>query len=231
MLQPSPAAPSGSALQFLKVISACPRVGSTLVRSLTSTPPALRSTMNSEMSALAPARAGARGDHGEIGDRAVRHRLLDAVERAARRGELDRLRRRIALALEQRQRADRLARGDLRQPFLLLRIAAGDQQALRPRDRRWRRTAPAPARGPFLPRSRRVRDGPRRRRRIFRGSRRRENPSRRGPSTDPCRKAPCRRAPSRTAFGGHFSARNFLASSRICFCSSEKSKFMALYSC
>src|SRR5580704_928628 len=34
----------------------------------------------------------------------------------------------------------------------------------------------------------------------------------------------------RTAFGGHFSARNFRASSRSCFCSSEKSKFMACYS-
>ena len=36
----------------------------------------------------------------------------------------------IALALEQRQRADRLARGDLRQPLLLLRLAAGEQQRL-----------------------------------------------------------------------------------------------------
>src|SRR5258707_15112383 len=33
----------------------------------------------------------------------------------------------------------------------------------------------------------------------------------------------------RTAFGGHFSARNLRASSRSCFCSSEKSKFMACY--
>ena len=46
--------------------------------------------------------------------------LPDAVE-------LDRRRRRIALAFEQRQRADRFARGDLRQPFLLLRLAAGEQ--------------------------------------------------------------------------------------------------------
>src|SRR5260221_12152272 len=34
---------------------------------------------------------------------------------------------------------------------------------------------------------------------------------------------------ARTAFGGHFSARNFRASSRSCFCSSEKSKFMACH--
>ena len=54
MLQPSPAAPSGSALAFLKVSSACPRVGSTLVSDLTSTPPAFRSTRNSEMSASRP---------------------------------------------------------------------------------------------------------------------------------------------------------------------------------
>src|SRR5436190_22454463 len=35
----------------------------------------------------------------------------------------------------------------------------------------------------------------------------------------------------RTVLGGHFSARNFRASSRSCFCSSEKSKFMALLCC
>src|SRR6476661_8085383 len=35
---------------------------------------------------------------------------------------------------------------------------------------------------------------------------------------------------TRTALGGHFSARNFRASSRSCFWSSEKSKFMARYS-
>src|SRR5690606_41800447 len=50
--------------------------------------------------------------------RSVRDRLLDAVEHAAIGRDLDRLRRRIALALEQRQRADRIARGDLRQPLL-----------------------------------------------------------------------------------------------------------------
>ena len=76
---------------------------------------------------LAPARSGARGNDGEIGDGAIGHRLLHAVEGAAGRAELDRLRRRIALALEQRQRADRGARCDRGQPFLLLRVAAGEQ--------------------------------------------------------------------------------------------------------
>ena len=108
--------------------------------------------------------------------------------------QLDRLRRRIALAFEQRQRADRFARRDLRQPLLLLRVAAGEHHALRRRDRPSRRTAPARARGPFPRRSRRVRDGRRRRRRTPPGSRRRGSPSRRGPSTTPCRRSPCRRA-------------------------------------
>ena len=76
---------------------------------------------------VAAGRAGARGDDGEIGDGAVGHRLLHAVEAAAGCRELDRRGRRIALAFEQRQRADRTARRDQGQPFLLLRIAAGEQ--------------------------------------------------------------------------------------------------------
>src|SRR5258708_33740871 len=63
-----------------------------------------------------------------------------------------------------------------------------------PRDRPWTRTAPAPAPGPFLPRSRKARDGPRPRRRTLRGLRRRESPSRLGPSTIAGHTAPCRRA-------------------------------------
>src|ERR1700743_3562579 len=35
---------------------------------------------------------------------------------------------------------------------------------------------------------------------------------------------------ARTAFGEHFSVRNLRASSRSCFCSSEKSKFMGCHS-
>ena len=79
---------------------------------------------------LAAARAVARHDDGEIGNRAVGDRGLDAIEHAVGGGELDALRRRIARPLEQRQRADRFAGRDLRQPLLLLRVAAGEQQRL-----------------------------------------------------------------------------------------------------
>ena len=61
---------------------------------------------------------------GNIGDGAVRHGFLDAIQRAARRRELDRLGRRIAPAFEQRQRADCAARGQQWKPFLLLRLIA-----------------------------------------------------------------------------------------------------------
>ena len=129
MLQPSPAAPSGSALQFLKVSSAWPRVGSTLVSSLTSTPPALRSTRNSEISASRPVEPVRAATTAKSAIAPSGHRLLDAVERAAGRGELDRLRRRIALRLRTAPACrSRFARGDLRQPLLLLRVAARNQQ-------------------------------------------------------------------------------------------------------
>ncbi len=89
---------------------------------------------------LAPARAGARGNDGDIGDGAVRHRLLHAVQGAAGRRELDRLGRRIALAFEQRQRADRAARCQQGKPFLLLRLIAGHQDGFRRQiDRRRKR--------------------------------------------------------------------------------------------
>src|SRR5881227_3107335 len=127
MLQPSPAAPSGSALQSLKVISACPRVGSRLARLFTSTPPSLRSTINKEMSPsrpLDPVRAATTAKSA-IAPSATGFLTPLSIPLAA-----------VSLTffgdglpfLEQRQRSDRLARGNRRQPFLLLRVAARDQQ-------------------------------------------------------------------------------------------------------
>src|SRR5258707_5833684 len=80
---------------------------------------------------LAPARSGARGDNREIGNGAVGHRLLHAIEAAAGGREFYCLRRRIALAFEQRQRTDRFPRCDQGQPFLFLRIVAREQERFR----------------------------------------------------------------------------------------------------
>ena len=101
--------------------------GSTLVSGLASTPSAFRSTRNSEMSLSRPAGAGARGDDREVGDGAVGHRLLHAVEAAAGGGELDRppatdcpcLRTAPACRSHRPRRS--------REPFLLLRVAAREQ--------------------------------------------------------------------------------------------------------
>ena len=204
MLQPSPAAPSGSALQFLKVSSAWPRVGSTIGQRLGLDAAGLQVDQEQRDIGIAAGRAGARGDDGEIGDGAIRHRLLHAVERAA--GGRSLIACGDGLPLPSNSASVPIASpdGDLRQPFLLLRIGCRRAAALRRRDRRSRRTAPAPARGPFLPRSRRVRDGRRRRRRILRGSRRRESPSRQGPSTAPCHRPPCRPAPRAPLSAGIF---------------------------
>ena len=79
------------------------------------------------MSVSRPRRAGAGGDNGEIGDRAIGHRLLHAIEAAAGRESL------IAcgdgLPLPSNSASVPIASPDGNQgkPFLLLRLAAGEQ--------------------------------------------------------------------------------------------------------
>lgn len=128
MLQPSPAAPSGSALQFLKVSLGLAARRIEIGEALGLDAAGLEVDEEQRDIAIAAARSRARSKDREIGNRAVRHRLLHTVEQTIGSGKLDVLRRRVARALEQRQRADRLARGDRRQPFCLLRLAPGDQQ-------------------------------------------------------------------------------------------------------
>jgi hypothetical protein len=119
MLQPSPGLPSGSALasgrvdvgQFLDLDAA-----------------AFQINQEQRNVVLASARSGTRGDHGKIRNRTIGNRLLHPVQGAAVRGQLDRFRRWISRALEQRQRTDGFAGSDLRQPFLFLCIRARQQQ-------------------------------------------------------------------------------------------------------
>jgi hypothetical protein len=76
------------------------------------------------------ARRGARRDDGEVGDVAVRHRDLGSGQASAGRLQLQRPGRHRAYGLGEREAADRPARGQLRQPGLLLRFRAGREQKL-----------------------------------------------------------------------------------------------------
>ena len=84
------------------------------------------------------ARAAGVGQHDREGRRlAVGHRHLLAVEAAAAEGRADVARLGRLRALGDGERADRLARRELRQPFLLLRVGARELQRLgRQHDRR-----------------------------------------------------------------------------------------------
>ncbi len=133
----------------------------------------------------------------------------------------------IAGALRQGEAADRRALGQLRQQAPLLCVGAGRAARPRWRDRRTRRTAPAPARGRVPRPARRGPRSPGRRRHTVRGWPRRASPS----PPSPCHSAAAWRSPPsstwRTTFGGDCSVRKRRAWSRNCFRSSEKSKFMA----
>jgi hypothetical protein len=91
---------------------------------------ALRRSLDDEQRhvALAAALARARRDDDEIRDIAVGDRILRSGDAAARRHCLDAPGRRIARAFRESERPDHLARGELRQIFLLLLLAAGEHQ-------------------------------------------------------------------------------------------------------
>ena len=200
-----------------------------LVSGLASTPSAFMSTRNSEIPVsrpLDPVRAAtmAKSATAPSGTGFFTPLRLPPTAR-----ELDRLRRRIALAFEQRQRADRLTDAISGSHFCFCASLPASRMAsaaeIHRRGKRHRRQRAAHLLGDHAE----FEIARRRRRRIVRGSRHRENPCRRGPSTVRDRTVALPSSTMRTALGGHFSARNLRALSRNCFCSSEKSKFMAVY--
>src|ERR1700729_2356799 len=229
MPQPSPAAPNGSALQFLNVSSAWQRDGSRLVRFLASTPPAFISTKNSEISESRPP------------DPVRAATMAKSAMAPSGTGFLTPLRLPLETASlmfcgDGLPLPSKSASVPIASPAAIngnhLRFCAslpasrivsaarytvdenGTGASARPissattQSSRWPAPAPPNSSGMATPRK-------------------------------PISASPFHKLRSygslpsstvRTAFGGHFSARNFRASSRNCFWSSEKSKFMACYS-
>ena len=137
------AAPSGSAGVPSKAMRACERLGSMVSTAARLTPDALRSTSASAMprSPCATTTAMSATSPSGTGSFSPLRTPLRKVVRSLRTSALPG-------PLGQRQRADDLARRQLRQPGLLLRLAAGGDDGFGWRDRPRRRTAPARAREP-----------------------------------------------------------------------------------
>ncbi len=122
---PSPGAPSASAGVLSKAMRACERLGSMVSTAVAGDAGRLQIDDGEDGAALAL------GDHdGDVRDIPIRHRQLLAAEGAAAEGGAQLAHIGLAGTFSQRQRADRLAGGQLRQPGLLLRLAAGGDDGL-----------------------------------------------------------------------------------------------------
>ena len=230
-LQPSPGVPSGSALQSLKVSSAWPRVGSTLVNGLTetpaSTPPPFMSTKNSEMSlsrpleavraatmttsAIAPSGTGFFTPASVPPDAVSLIPCGDGLPLPSNSASVP-IASPVAIFGSHFCFCASLPASNSASAARYTVEENGTGASVRPissaitHSSRWPAPAPPNFSGIATPR----------------------NPISANPFHNSRSYGSLPSSTTRTAFGGHFSLRNFRAASRICFCSSVKSKFMAL---